>query len=212
MTARRRGALIDRDGTLIDFVRDVELGAVVSAFHPDHVRLLPGVIPGLLALQEAGYALAIATNQPGPAKGQIPEHAVHRTNQALVDMLAAEGIRIEATEVCLHHPEGGPGGEPSFARACDCRKPLPGMLHALVRKLDLDPARSWMIGDAAIDVLAARAAGLRAGLVFALGRCELCPVRNGPSSLGGARPDAVGSTLDELARILLQDPFDRSPG
>ena len=36
--------------------------------------------------------------------------------------------RIAAVEVCMHHPEGGPGGDPALVRRCDCRKPKPGML------------------------------------------------------------------------------------
>jgi len=205
VTARRRGIVLDRDGTLIDFVRDPELGSVVSAFHPDQLRIYPGVPEGLRALQDAGYALAIATNQPGPAKGQVPESAVHRTNAALVDMLAAHGVRIEAVEVCLHHPAGGPGGDPALALTCTCRKPGPGMLLALVAKLGLDPDPSWMIGDAAVDIGAARAAGLRAGLIFERGRCEMCPLRHGPPGAPGSGcPDAVAGSLDELARVILQ--------
>lgn len=204
MTQGRPGIVLDRDGTLIDFVRDPELGSVVSAFHPDQLRIYPGVVEGLSALQNAGFALAIASNQPGPAKGQIPLAAVHRTNAALVDMLAARGVHIEAVEVCLHHPEGGPGGDPALATACDCRKPRPGMLLALAEKLGLDPKSSWMIGDAAVDVAAARAAGFRAGLVFDPGRCEMCPLRHGPDALADGRPDAVAGRIDDLARVILQ--------
>ena len=40
----KRGIILDRDGVLIDFVRDHERGIVTPAFHPDHVRLLPGVL------------------------------------------------------------------------------------------------------------------------------------------------------------------------
>ncbi len=207
----RPGVLLDRDGTLIDFVRDVELGAVVSAFHPDHIRFYPGVVEGLALLQEAGFVLAIATNQPGAAKGQVPESAITRTNEALVDRLAAQGIRIEAVRACLHHPEGGPGGDPALASDCGCRKPKPGMLLSLVSELGLDPSRSWMVGDAAVDVLAARGAGLRAGLIFEWGRCEMCPVRGGFDDLGLIRPDASASRFDELARRI-RDSLAMAPG
>jgi D-glycero-D-manno-heptose 1,7-bisphosphate phosphatase len=198
----RPGIILDRDGTLIDFVRDLELGAVVSAFHPDHIRFYAGVVEGLRSLADAGFVLSIATNQPGAAKGQIPESAIHRTNQALVDKLAREGVRIEAVAACLHHPDGGEGGDPALVMDCACRKPRPGLLLALVDALGLDPARSWMIGDAAVDVLAARAAGLRAGLLFDLGRCEMCPVRLGFDEIPMLRPDATRSRLDELARVI----------
>ena len=194
-------AILDRDGTIIDWVRDEETGAIVSAFHPDHLRLLPRAVEGLRALQDAGFALAIATNQPGPAKGQISVAAVERTNAALVERLAAEGVRIAALEVCMHHPEGGPGGVAELARPCGCRKPLPGMLRAALARLGGDPARSWMIGDALADLQAGRAAALSTALVLPPGRCELCPLRDG-ARLAPVVPDAAAGSLLEIAAII----------
>jgi D-glycero-D-manno-heptose 1,7-bisphosphate phosphatase len=196
-----RVAILDRDGTIVDVVRDEETGAVTVAFHPDHLRLLPGAIEGMRALAGAGYVLAIATNQPAPAKGQFSADAVRRTNEALVEHLSSEGVVVAAVEACMHHPQGGPGGDASLVRACECRKPKGGMLDAIVARLGADRSRSWMLGDSSSDVQAARAAGLRAGLVFATSRCELCPLRSGPV---GLVPDAHGATLAELAGAILR--------
>jgi D-glycero-D-manno-heptose 1,7-bisphosphate phosphatase len=195
-----RVAILDRDGTIIDVLRDEETGVVTVAFHPDHLRILPGALQGMRALQSAGYLLAIATNQPGPAKGQFSADAVRRTNDALVARLAGDGVRIAALEACLHHPEGGEGGDAALAIACECRKPKPGMLVSLLTRLGGDRAASWMIGDGAGDVEAGRAAGVKTGLVFAKNRCELCPLRAGPE---GLLPDEHGPTLNELARAIL---------
>ena len=193
---KRRGVILDRDGTLIDFVRDAELGAIASAFHPDQIRLLPGVVPGLRQLAARGFVLAIATNQPGAAKGQIPRDAITRTNAALVALLRAEGIAIASVATCLHHPEGGPGGDASLVTPCACRKPRPGLVRALLDELDLDPAATWMAGDSRVDVEAGRAAGTRTALLFEPGRCEACPMRDGSPAL----PDLVVPRLDALAR------------
>jgi D-glycero-D-manno-heptose 1,7-bisphosphate phosphatase len=194
-------AILDRDGTIVDVVRDEETGTVTVAFHPDQLRLLPGAVEGMRALAAAGYVLAIATNQPAPAKGQFSADAVRRTNDALVERLRREGVVIAAVEACMHHPEGGPGGDPSLVKACECRKPKGGMLDAIVARLGADRAQSWMLGDSTGDIQAARAAGLRAGLVFAANRCELCPLRSGPV---GVVPDAHGATLAELAGAILR--------
>jgi D-glycero-D-manno-heptose 1,7-bisphosphate phosphatase len=196
-----RLAILDRDGTIIDVVRDEESGAISVAFHPDHVRLLSGAAEGMRALQDAGYLLAIATNQPAPAKGQFSAEAVKRTNDALVSRLASEGVRVAGVEVCMHHPDGGPGGDPTLVGPCNCRKPKPGMLTTLLTRLGADPAASWMIGDGSGDLEAGRAAGVKTALVFAQNRCELCPLRDGPGSLA---PDVHGPTLREIAAAILR--------
>lgn len=195
----RAGLVLDRDGTLVDVVRDEETGVVVTAFHPAQLRLLPGVVEGLARAERAGLVLAIATNQPGPAKGQCSAAAVTRTNDALVALLAASGVHVAAVEVCMHHPLGGAGGDSSLVFECACRKPKAGMLASLAARLGLDPAKSWLVGDTASDVLAARAGGFSAALVHAAGRCELCPLRDGPS----VRADVVGETLDAVVASIL---------
>jgi D-glycero-D-manno-heptose 1,7-bisphosphate phosphatase len=198
-SAEARLALLDRDGTLIDVVRDEETGTVTTAFHPSQIRLLDGVVDGLRVLVDAGYRLAIATNQPGPAKGHFSRAAVENTNAALVEQLGQLGIPIARVAACMHHPDGGAGGDPSLVGPCACRKPKPGLLIELMHELAVSPDRTWMIGDSMADVEAGRAAGVRVGLLFADNRCELCPLRSGPKVL----PDAHAPKLPELARAIL---------
>jgi D-glycero-D-manno-heptose 1,7-bisphosphate phosphatase len=192
----KKGVILDRDGTLIDVVRDEETGVITTAFHPSQLRILPGVVEGLKALAAAGYALAIASNQPGPAKGHFSRDAVKATNDALLAAFVREGITIDKCVVCMHHPEGGPGGDASLVGPCACRKPKPGMLVEIIDALGLDREATWMVGDTASDVEAGKAAGVRTGLLFDPKRCELCPLREGP----GVRPDASAATFVALAR------------
>ncbi len=199
MSRPRPGVIVDRDGTLIDVVRDEETGVISAAFHPSQLRLLPGVIEGLTSLAAAGYAICIATNQPGAAKGQYSRDAIERTNAALVALLASHGVTIETVEVCLHHPEGGPDGDSSLVGPCTCRKPAAGLLLQAIEHAGLDPQKTWMIGDTPADLGAARAASLRVGLVFPQNRCELCPLRDGPP---GA-PDLWALRFDDLCAQIL---------
>lgn len=198
----KKGLILDRDGTLIDTCRDEETGTVFTAFHPKHLRLLPRVVEGLRLAIDHGYVLSIATNQPAPAKGYASAAAITKTNDALVAMLRERGVEIAAVECCFHHPEGGEGGDASLVGPCACRKPLPGMLLTLMQKLSLDVGQTWMVGDTATDVQAGLAAQVRTALVFPEGRCELCPLRNGPK----IQPDLHAPTLDALvAAIVARD-------
>jgi D-glycero-D-manno-heptose 1,7-bisphosphate phosphatase len=198
----RPGIILDRDGTLIDVVRDEETGVISVAFAPSQLRFLPGVLEGLALLKAAGFGFAIATNQPGPAKGQFSIEAVHRTHHALVAALAEHGITISSVEVCFHHPLGSPDGPPELATTCTCRKPEPGLLLRAMDNAELDPKETWMIGDSTADIEAAHRAHARSALVFAQNRCELCPLRAGSPVL----PDVVAPRFDEVARKILAGP------
>ncbi len=194
-------AILDRDGTLLDFYRDPELGVVTPAFHPDHVRLLPGVVEGLAILRDAGFALAVASNQPGAAKGELPEEAIRNTQHHLAQHLAALGLPLAGVATCLHHPTGGARGRADLTAPCTCRKPAPGLLEALLRATGADPARSWMIGDTPTDVAAGRAAGVATALLAPAPRCELCPLRGAPHE---ATPsDVTAPRLDQLAALIV---------
>jgi D-glycero-D-manno-heptose 1,7-bisphosphate phosphatase len=57
-----------------------------------------------------------------------------------------------------------------------------------------------MLGDSAVDVEAARRAGLRAGLVLDSRRCELCPMKGRHL---GATPDLVAPRFDALVDAIL---------
>jgi hypothetical protein len=95
---------------LIDVVRDEETGAISSAFHPDQLRLLRA---RRRAARAAGRGLrARDRDQPaGAGEGAVLGRAVKRTNDALVAAARERGSH-RAVEVCMHHPEGGPGATP----------------------------------------------------------------------------------------------------
>ncbi len=138
-------AFLDRDGTIIE-----DLGYLGD---PAGIRLIPGAMDGLRALQQAGFRLVLVTNQAGVARGLISEADVRRVNQRLAALLEGAGVHLAGMYYCPHHPEHGP---PEYRCECDCRKPKPGMIHQAIRDLGLDPSRSAVIGDHVSDAALAR--------------------------------------------------------
>lgn len=141
----RPAVFLDRDGTVIE-----EVGHLGE---PDGVVLLPGAPAALRRLSEAGFALVLVTNQAGVARGYFTEEEVQAVNARVSEMLLVEGVKLDGTYYCPHHPD--------FTGPCDCRKPEPGMLLSAARDLDLDLTGSWMVGDHPFDAGAATAAGAR---------------------------------------------------
>jgi D-glycero-D-manno-heptose 1,7-bisphosphate phosphatase len=75
--------------------------------------------------------------------------------------LALVGARIDAFEFCPHHPDGV---IERFRILCNCRKPQPGMIRALLERYSVDIDASFMIGDKQSDLAAAQAVGIGAYL------------------------------------------------
>lgn len=150
MAVGATAVFLDKDGTL---VRDVPFND-----DPDKVALMPGVGSGLRALAEAGHLLIMVTNQSGLARGLMTEEGFRASMVRLDELLAHEGVALDAVYVCPHYPGGV---VPHLRRACGCRKPQPGMLLRAAAEHDIDLGRSWLIGDILDDVEAGNRAGCR---------------------------------------------------
>ena len=150
----RPAVFLDRDGTIIE-----DVGYLSSI---DAMMLLPWSADAIRKLNEAGYPVVVITNQSGVGRGMFDEAHVRATHAALDRALAKSNARIDAYYYCPHHPEAD---DARYRVACDCRKPGPGLLRQAAADLDLDLARSWMVGDWWRDVEAGVAAGARAILI-----------------------------------------------
>lgn len=159
--------ILDRDGTL-------HHDAVYMIRFEDFVPL-PGVEEALRLLRDKGYRLFGATNQSGVARGKFALADVEALNARIRAYFASHGADIEEIAVCPHLPAAEGGTVAEYARACDCRKPGPGMLHDLARRHGLDLARSYMVGDMERDVRAGLAAGARAVWIPGPGKTPAIP-------------------------------------
>lgn len=140
---------IDRDGVVIEMVDYLN--------RADQVVLIPGVAAAIAEINRAGIPLIMVTNQSAIARGLLTEAGLHDIHAKLHALLADQGARIDAIYYCPHHPNIG---APPYRRACDCRKPAPGMLLQAAHDLNLDLARSVFIGDHVTDIEAGHNAGV----------------------------------------------------
>lgn len=136
---------LDRDGTLMEEVN--------YCADPKQVAIFPGVPEALQRLKARGYKLIVISNQAGIGRGYFTEKE-YRAVEAEVARAVHPAI-FDATYFCPDHPD----------RATARRKPGPGMVLEAQRDHRLDLARSFFIGDKAIDIECGRNAGVRTILV-----------------------------------------------
>ena len=139
-----KAVFLDRDGVLnAAIIRD---GKPYPPNGLPNVRILPGVREAVQMLRNAGFSVAVVTNQPDVARGTQTIEVVESINR----FIGAE-TGVEYFYVCTHDD----------ADHCACRKPLPGLMHRAAADHLLDLSRSFLVGDRWRDIAAGLAAGCR---------------------------------------------------
>ena len=147
--SRAKLIVLDRDG-VINYDSDAYIKS------PDEWRPLPGSPEAIARLNNAGYRIAVVTNQSGIARGLFDLSTLAAIHAKMHAVVAQAGGRIDAVFFCPHGPDNG----------CDCRKPKPGLFIEALNRFGAQPAETWAIGDQARDLQAAHAAGCRKVLVL----------------------------------------------
>ena len=184
----RPAVFLDRDGTLIE-----ERG---YADRLELIELFPWTADAIRLLNHAGFATVVVTNQSAIGRGTIDESFLQQVHALIDTRLAADGAKIEAYYFCPHHPEATLA---QYREVCRCRKPAPGMIERACREMQLDPARSVMIGDKWLDVACGQRAGTRTVLVRSGHGSDQA---NHPQA--GVRADAILNNLMEAADWILR--------
>ncbi len=137
----RPAVFIDRDGCLTE-----EVGYVN---HIDRLLLLPHSAAAIRKLNAARVPAVLVTNQAGAARGYFPFGLIDKVHRRLEELLAAEGARLDGI---FFSPFVKGASCPPFNFDHEWRKPGGGMIGQAAADLDLDLARSFMIGDKITDV------------------------------------------------------------
>ncbi|MDX1491346.1 MAG: D-glycero-beta-D-manno-heptose 1,7-bisphosphate 7-phosphatase [Pseudohongiellaceae bacterium] len=140
--------ILDRDGVINqdsdDYIKSAE------EWQP-----IPGSIEAIAALSNAGYTVAVATNQSGIARDYFDEFELSAMHQKMCSLVEEAGGEISGVFFCPHLPDEG----------CECRKPGIGLLKQMECEFGTSVEQAPFVGDSAKDLLAAKLAGCQPILV-----------------------------------------------
>jgi D-glycero-D-manno-heptose 1,7-bisphosphate phosphatase len=149
---------LDRDGAVVEetgYLRRIE-----------DIVMIPRAAEVINAANQRHVAVVMVTNQSGIGRGYYRWADFKSVQDAIVVSLAAADARIDAVYACGHHPQAtGALAHPDHP----ARKPNPGMLLQAASDLGLDLKSSWLVGDKANDIEAAKRAGIAGALQVATG-------------------------------------------
>lgn len=143
----KKTVFFDRDGTLIvnqHYLND-----------PEKIVYLPHCFEALTLLRDHGFQFVMVTNQSGIAKGIIQVENMHEIHRRMTSKFREHGIEFAGIYFSPHASDSDH----------EMRKPNPGMLLQAGRDLNVDFAKSWMIGDNMSDVEAGHRAGCKSVLL-----------------------------------------------
>lgn len=140
--------ILDRDGVINE-----DSDAYIKS--AEEWRPIPGSLEAIARLTRAHFHVVVVTNQSGIGRGLFDLDALQQIHARMHRELARHGGRIDAIYYCPHGPDDD----------CHCRKPKPGMLRDLGKRLKIDLAGVPAIGDSLRDLQAAQAVNARPILV-----------------------------------------------
>ena len=145
MSALRPVLFVDRDGTLIEEPGDFQIDAY------EKLRFVPGVIPALLRLRDAGYRFVMVTNQDGLGTDAFPRERFEGPHGLVMQVLESQGVAFDDVLIDSSLP----------ADNAPTRKPGIGLALPYLKDRSIDWARSAMVGDRETDNAFARNLGIR---------------------------------------------------
>ena len=145
-----KAIFLDRDGVI-----NTERG---YTHRLDDFVILPDLYENLKLYLQKGYLLIVISNQSGIAKGLYTQAEVEVIHSFLTNELVKNGIQLSEIYYCVHHPD---------VSRCICRKPDSLFVEKALARFNIDPSKSYFIGDKDRDVEAAEKAGVKGILIEA---------------------------------------------
>jgi histidinol-phosphate phosphatase family protein len=180
---------LDRDGTI-----NYDYGYLGNK---DKVEILPGVIEGMLKLQESlpDIRFIVISNQAGVARGIISLEQVKEVNGRIQEILEENGVIISKFYYCPFHPEFSNEDE------SQCRKPSPQMLIEAAGDFNIDLKNTFFVGDRFSDV----ECGYNAGTKTILLKSDIYSDEETILEQKGINPDFVAENFLDAVNYILSE-------
>ena len=140
---------LDADGVLWE---DIGSGGILSG--KDHsiqnLKLLSSI-------RNKWYVKIVISNQTYAARKKMNYVKFKSFTNTFFKSLIKQDL-INDFAICYHHPSAR---NFLLRKKCECRKPLPGLINSMVRKHNISPQRSFLIGDRITDIQSGAAAGIK---------------------------------------------------
>lgn len=146
---------LDRDGVI-----NVDHAYVCKK---ESFEFVDGIFELCRRAKQFGFRICVVTNQAGIGRGYYTEEDFLTLTDWMCDVFTKEGADIDKVYFCPTHPEHGIG---EYKVDSIYRKPGPGMLLQAAQELDIDFAKSILVGDKETDIEAGIAAGVRFNLLY----------------------------------------------
>ncbi|MGB1033243.1 MAG: D-glycero-alpha-D-manno-heptose-1,7-bisphosphate 7-phosphatase [Flavobacteriales bacterium] len=144
-----KAVFLDRDGVINhdpgDYTKSVE-----------EFTILPNVLEALKKIQDKGYLLILVTNQGGIAKGLYSHKEVAKIHKYLLEECAKHEVKITEIYYSPHHDD--------FGKSLT-RKPGSLMVERGLARFNVDPSRSYLIGDKQRDCDSGEKVGVKGILI-----------------------------------------------
>lgn len=152
-TQGRAALFLDRDGVLVEEAHYLS--------KVDDVQLTPSAASVVKAANERGVPVILVTNQAGIGYGYFGWDAFIAVQTRILSDLSYGGAKVDGVFACPFHAKA----EGVYVHDNHpARKPNPGMLWLARDLMGVDIAKSWIVGDRALDMLAGKNAGCVGGV------------------------------------------------
>ena len=129
--------ILDRDG-VINHDSDQFIKS------PAEWQPIDGSMDAIAFLTQAGYTLAVASNQSGIARGYFTVQTLNEMHTKMHKLVRQAGGEISGIWFCPHTADS----------QCNCRKPKTGMILDILDRFQAEASETYLVGDSLRDLQA----------------------------------------------------------